>query len=203
MLRALQFGDKSGAKQLFFSENSDGKLEMMGNLEREKVVKFLETHLLQEESVSEDWIPKNMDNFPKLKAPLSRVKKNANMLKTASTRAMNFFKEFNNLKLGHGKFMLWHFPMEKSMLVHSRTLVDKLPPSFNLEQIISWSELQGVSMSNGRLWALKVDYFCLFVLLFVLFFVVNTMYVYMSVCLFDFRLFVCLFVCLFVRFIYQ
>ena len=203
MLRALQFGDKSGAKQLFFSENSDGKLEMMGNLEREKVVKFLETHLLQEESVSEDWIPKNMDNFPKLKAPLSRVKKNANMLKTASTRAMNFFKEFNNLKLGHGKFMLWHFPMEKSMLVHSRTLVDKLPPSFNLEQIISWSELQGVSMSNGRLWALKVDYFCLFVLLFVLFFVCNTMYVYMSVCLFDFRLFVCLFVRSFVRFIYQ
>ena len=156
--RALQFGEKVGAKQLFFSENAEGRLEMIGSLEREKVAKFLESQLLQEEAVSEGWIPKNMEDFPKLEAPLSRVIKNTNMLKTAATRAMNFFKEYNNLKLGHGKFMLWHFPMEKSMLVHSRHMVDKLPSSFNLEQIISWSELQGVSMSNGRLWALKVNY---------------------------------------------
>ena len=31
--RALQFGDKVGAKQLFFSANAEGRLEMIGNLE--------------------------------------------------------------------------------------------------------------------------------------------------------------------------
>ena len=31
--RALQFGEKVGAKQLFFSANAEGRLEMIGNLE--------------------------------------------------------------------------------------------------------------------------------------------------------------------------
>ena len=62
-----------------------------------------------------------------------------------------------NTKLGRDKYLFWWHPIEKSFLIHTSNLVQKLPEVFTLGSIIEWADLAGTSMANGNLSCMKPE----------------------------------------------
>ena len=75
----------------------------------------------------------------------------------AGTPAVNWMMKPTNTKLGRDKFLFWWHPIEKSFLIHTSNLVQKLPEVFTLGSIIEWADLAGTSMANGNLSCMKPE----------------------------------------------
>ena len=154
---ALRMGLSMGARQMFVSKSSNGNIQVEGNMDIREAIKILEGKVTEEDALKMLWVPEDKDNFPKLAQTLLNVFKKPNLVRSADTKAVNFFLKAGNLKLGRDTFPGWHCPIQKAYLVYTGDIVKSLPEVFTLNHIIEWSDLLGASISNGRLSALKAE----------------------------------------------
>ena len=155
--QALQLGSAKNVKQLFLAECDSGSLDLRGDLDKRLACMLLQELINKEDAVRGDWVERSSPSFPKLPRQFQYLVKNPRMVKNALTTACSYLMAFAGIKLGHDTFLAWHYPLEKAFLVHTAGLVTKLPNTFTLSMIIDWTSLQGTSISNGRLSALKVN----------------------------------------------
>ena len=139
----LALGESKKAKQLILSENSLGLVEIRGNLPTKRALVILENAVLQEESASREWLRQDLRTFPLLALPLPELFKKGNQVKTAAAAAVNWMMKPTNTKLGRDKFLFWWYKIEKSFLIYTSNLVEKLPDVFTLGSIIEWADLAG------------------------------------------------------------
>ena len=154
--KALVIGSDKGVKQLFFAQHGDGKFEIRGDLDKLSVLNRLEMEINREEALKCQWLVKKDPKFPKLPRSMEFVLKQPRLVKSATISVINHLMTSAGVKLGRDKFPAWNFPLDKCMLVHTSSLVTSMPDIFSLSDIIEWSALQGTSISNGKIGALKV-----------------------------------------------
>ena len=135
----LALGESKQAKQLIVSENSLGLVQIRGNLPTKRALAILENAVLQEEAASREWLRQDLKTFPLLALPLPELLKKGNQVKTAT--AVNWMMKPTNTKLGRDKFLFWWHPIEKSFLIHTSNLDQKLP------EVFTWAP-----SSSGRTW---------------------------------------------------
>ena len=154
--KALEIGSQKSVKQLFFAKHVDGKFEIRGDLDKLSVLKQLEMEVNMEEALKCKWLVKRDPKFPKLPRSMEFLLKQPRLVKSSTVSVVNHLMTNAGVKLGRDKFPAWSFPLDKCMLVHTSSLVARLPDAFSLSDIIEWSDLQGTSISNGKISALKV-----------------------------------------------
>ena len=76
-------------------------------------------------------------------------------VKSAVAAALNNVMKQSNAKLGRADFIAWHYPITKELMLVTNSLLNNLPNPFTVSMIIDWSNLQSVSIANGRLSTLK------------------------------------------------
>ena len=154
---ALRMGASMGARQMFISKSSKGSIQVEGDMDIRKAIKILEGKVMEEDALKLGWVPEDKDTFPKLSQTVLNIFKKPNLVRSAATKALNFFLKAGKLKLGRDTFPGWHFPIRKAYLMYTGDIVKGLPEVFTLNHIIEWSDLLGASISNGRLSALKAE----------------------------------------------
>ena len=148
-LKSIEMGDSKGADQLYMSRNISGRLEFLGKWDKRVVIMELENLILKEDALKKNWIPKSLDGFPSLNMPFEDLLKKANLVKPATSAALNYFMKADNIKLGRGKFLMWHYPIHKTYMTHTYKFISKLPEVFTLSMILNWPKMVGGSISNG------------------------------------------------------
>ena len=156
---ALQLGVDKNVKQLFLAETGNGELQMRGDLDKRIVAKNLQEMINREDALKGEWLVRSSPSFPKLPRQFQYLIKQPRMVKNSLTAACNNLMSSAGVKLGHDTFLAWQYPIEKAFMVHTAGMVTKLPNVFTLSMIIEWSSMQGTSISNGKLSALKVNRF--------------------------------------------
>ena len=131
----LTLGESKQAKQIIVSENNPGLAKIRRNL---PTIRDLKT-------------------FPVLALPLPELLKKGNQVKTAVAAAVNCMMKPTNTKLGRDKFVFWWHQIEKSFLIPTSNLVQKLREVFTLGSIIEWADLAGTYMANGNLSCMKPE----------------------------------------------
>ena len=147
VLTALDMGKERGAKQLVICKRKDGGIEVKGDWDKREVVGCLEKMISEEDALALHWVPKA--EFPKLKMPMKELLKKPNEAKGLATKIFNLFLKENKAKYGIGKFDMWVYPIDKAYMVHTAPLLNGLPDTFRMDDIIDWSDLKGFNISNG------------------------------------------------------
>lgn len=147
VLSALNMGSERAASQLIICRHKHGRIELKGDLKKREALKALEKIIIEEDAMTMKWVPNK--ELPKLEMPLALVMKNPNKVKTMATNIFNVFLKENGAKFGIGKFEMWHYKIAKALLVETAPLLSNLPETFSLDDIISWENLRGHSISNG------------------------------------------------------
>ena len=154
--RLLQLGKEKGVQHLVMAKMRDGRVEIKGDFNKKEAVKELQKKILEDEALKMNWVRPGQDDFPKLSLEMAELLKKPPKVKSAVAAALNNLMKQSNAKLGRGDFLAWHYPIEKEFMVFTNSLLNSLPNPFTLSMIIDWSDLQSVSIANGRLSALKV-----------------------------------------------
>ena len=147
VMTALDMGKERGAKQLVICQMKDGSIEIKGDWEKREVVGVLEKLISEEDAMSLHWVPKS--EFPRLKMPIKELLKKPNEAKGLVTKIFNLFLKENKAKYGTGKFDMWLYPINKAYMVNTASLLNSLPETFRMQDIIEWSDLKGFNISNG------------------------------------------------------
>ena len=63
---------KKHCRQLIVAIDKKGKTHFKGNLEKRLALKELQKIVLQENALQKEWLPKDIDSFPRLPGPLQR-----------------------------------------------------------------------------------------------------------------------------------
>ena len=155
--RLIVLGNEKDCRQLIMAIDRRGKTHFKGNLDKRLALKKLQESVLQEDALEKVWLPEDISSFPRLPDPLPELLKNGNKVKRAASGALNWMLRKSNSKLGRDQLLLWWFPVEKEYLLHVSSLVTKLPAILNLNMIIEWSDMAGVSIASGNTAALKLD----------------------------------------------
>ena len=148
-LKAIELGDSKGADQLYISRNKSGRLQFLGKWDKRAVKLELENLILKEDALKKTWIPESLDGFPSLTMPFEELLKKACLVKSASCAALNYFMKTENIKVGRGKFLMWHYPIHKTCMIHTQKYISKLPEVFTLSMVLNWPKMVGGSVSNG------------------------------------------------------
>ena len=83
-----------------------GKTHFKRNLDKRLALKELEKTVLKEDALEKEWLPDDLDSFPRLPRPPSDILKNGNMTKRAASAAVNWMLKKTNSKLGRDKLLL-------------------------------------------------------------------------------------------------
>lgn len=155
--KALALGRAKGARQLVLAELEDGGAFTKGDLDKRRARDLLDAMILKEDAEGKDWLVEGDPTFPKLPTDIVELFKTPAKVKSAVSAALTHVMKKTKTKLGRGTFLGWHYPIEKVYMVYTEHLLQGLPTTFTLSQLIDWEELQGVSIANGRLSALKKE----------------------------------------------
>ena len=72
--RLIAMAAEKNSKQIIISMNSQDQVdEFKGNLSKGNALKELEGAMLQEESLTKEWLPHDLASFPQLQIPLSEL----------------------------------------------------------------------------------------------------------------------------------
>ena len=102
----ISLGKAKHCRQPIVAIDKKGKTHFKGNLDKRLALKELEKTVLKEDALEKEWLPDDLDSFPRLPGPLSDILKNGNMTKRAAAAAVNWMLKKTNSKLGRDKLLL-------------------------------------------------------------------------------------------------
>ena len=132
---------------------------MVGSLSLEKAKEILELKIaVRDSSMKEKWL--KVGDVPPLSAPLGEVLSNTLLVKSKSTKLINWLMDSNNMRLGEGHFAGWLHRVDPALFINTADLMPGLKnkDEISLSDIINFKDMKNIKgIGNGNLQAIKKE----------------------------------------------
>ena len=135
------------------------KTSVVGSLSLEKAKEILELKIaVRDSSMKEKWL--KVGDVPPLLAPLGEVLSNTLLVKSKSTKLINWLMDSNNMRLGEGHFAGWLHRVDPALFINTADLMPGLKnkDEISLSDIINFKDMKNIKgIGNGNLQAIKKE----------------------------------------------